>query len=78
MESYRTDLHICTHLCLKIYLLRMRGLLEGGFRVSPRCETPSYKYYLIMIKHSFCPKMRRKNFENRFTNKNLMSKNAFE
>ena len=27
-----------------------------------------------MIKHSFSPKMCRKNFENRFTNKNLMSK----
>ena len=23
-------------------------------------ETPSYKYYLIMIKHSFSPKMSRK------------------
>ena len=31
-----------------------------------------------MIKHSFSPKMCRKNFENQFTNKNLMSKNAFE
>ena len=48
------------------------------FRVSPCCETPSYKYYLIMIKHSFSPKMWRKNFENRFTNKNLMSKKFFE
>ena len=28
----------------------------------------------IMIKHSFSPKMCRKNFENRFTNKNLMPK----
>ena len=27
-----------------------------------------------MIKHSFSPKMCRKNFENRFTSKNLMSK----
>ena len=27
-----------------------------------------------MIKHSFSPKMCRKNFENRFTNKDLMSK----
>ena len=35
-------------------------------------------YYLIMTKHSFSPKMHRKNFENRFTNKNLMSKNVFE
>ena len=31
-----------------------------------------------MIKHSFSPKMFRKNFENRLTYKNLMSKNAFE
>ena len=31
-----------------------------------------------MIKHSFSPKMCRKNSENRFTNKNLMSINAFE
>ena len=31
-----------------------------------------------MIKRSFNPKMCRKNFENRFTNKNLMSKNVFE
>ena len=31
-----------------------------------------------MIKNFFSPKMCRKNFENRFTNKNLMSKNAFE
>ena len=31
-----------------------------------------------MIKHSFSPKMCRKNFENRFTNKKLMSKNVFE
>ena len=46
------------------------------FRVSPRCETPSYKYYFIRIEHSFGPKMCRKNFENRFTNKKLMSKNA--
>ena len=48
------------------------------FRVSPRFETPSYKYYLTMIKHSFSPKMYRKNFENRFTNINLMSKKVFE
>ena len=33
---------------------------------------PSYK------KHSFSPKMCRKHFENRFSNKNLMSKNVFE
>ena len=52
--------------------------LKEVFRVSPRCETPSYKYYLSMIKHSFSPKMCRKNFENRFTNKQLMSKNVFE
>ena len=31
-----------------------------------------------MIKHSFSPKMCRKNFENRFTNKKFMSKNVFE
>ena len=31
-----------------------------------------------MIKHALSRKMCRKNFENRFTNKNLMSKNAFE
>ena len=31
-----------------------------------------------MIKHSFSPKMCRKNFDNRLTNKNLMSKNVFE
>ena len=31
-------------------LLLMQGLLEGGFNcVSLRCESPSYKYYLIMI-----------------------------
>ena len=48
------------------------------FHLSPRCETSSYKYYLIMIKHSFSPKMCRKNFDNRSTNKNLMSKNVFE
>ena len=48
------------------------------FCVSPRCESPSYKYYLIMIWHSFSPKMRRKTFENRFTNKHLTSKNVFE
>ena len=29
-----------------------------------------------MIKQSFSPKMCRKNFENRFTNKNFMSKNV--
>ena len=28
----------------------------------------------LKIKHSFIPKMCRKNFENRFTNKKLMSK----
>ena len=33
---------------------------------------------IIMIKHSFSPKMCRKNFENRFTNKTLTSKNVFE
>ena len=39
----------------------------------------TYKYYLIMIKHSFSPKMSRcrKKNENRFTNKKLMSKNVF-
>ena len=31
-----------------------------------------------MIKHSFSRKMRRKNFDNRLTNKNLMSENVFE
>ena len=31
-----------------------------------------------MIYHSFSPKMCRKNSENRFTNKNLTSKNVFE
>ena len=31
-----------------------------------------------MIKHSFSPKMCRKNFDNQLTNKNLMSKNVFE
>ena len=35
-------------------------------------------HYLIMIKRSFCPKMRPKNCGNRFTNKNLMSKNVSE
>ena len=55
----------------------MRHLLKGVFfRVSPRCETPSYKYYLIMIAHSFSPKMCCKKFENRFTNENLTSKNV--
>ena len=54
-------------------------LYAGSFRrsffcISPCCETPSYKYYLIMIKHYFSPKMYRKNFEYRFTNKNLMFK----
>ena len=34
--------------------------LKDVFRVSQRCETPSYKYYLIMIKHSFSLKMRRR------------------
>ena len=52
----------------------MRGLLEEKevFRVSLCCE--SLLYTLIMIKHFFSPKMCCKNFENRFTNKNLMSK----
>ena len=50
--------------------------LEGVFRVSQRFETPSYKYYLFMIYHSYIPKMCRKQFENRFTNTNLMSKNV--
>ena len=31
-----------------------------------------------MIQHSFSPKICRKSFENRFTNKNLISKNGFE
>ena len=31
-----------------------------------------------MIKQSFSPKMCRKNFENRFTNKILTSKNVFD
>ena len=31
-----------------------------------------------MISHTFSDKMCRENFENRFTNKNLMSKNVFE
>ena len=31
-----------------------------------------------MIKHSFSPKMCHKNLENRFKNKDLMSKNVFE
>ena len=31
-----------------------------------------------MNEHSFSPKMCRKNFDNRLTNKNLMSKNVFE
>ena len=48
------------------------------FPVSPRCETRSYNYYFIMIKHSFSAKMCRKSFYNRLTNKNLMSKNIFE
>ena len=53
--------------------------LKDVFRVSQRCETPSYKYYLIMIKHSFSLKMRRqKKNENRFTNRTLMSKNVLE
>ena len=55
-----------------------RSFRRSFFCVSPRCETPSYMHYLIMIKHSISPKMCRKNFENRFTNKNLMSKNVFE
>ena len=33
---------------------------------------------IIMIKHSFTPKMCHNNFDNRLTNKNLMSKNVFE
>ena len=37
-----------------------------GFCVSPRYETPSYKYYHYLV------------FENRFTNKTLTSKNVFE
>ena len=41
-------------------------------------ETLPYKYYLIMDKHYFSPKMCHKKFENRFTNKNLTSKNVFE
>ena len=47
---------------------------KEDFRVSPRCESPSYKHNHIMINHSFSPKMFRKKFENRFTNENLMSK----
>ena len=42
------------------------------------CESSAYKYYLIMIKNSFSPKMCRKKFENRFTNKNLVSINVLE
>ena len=33
---------------------------------------------IIMIKYSFSPKMCRTNFDNRLTNKNVMSKNVFE
>ena len=58
----------------------MRHVLGGVFFfcISSGCETPSHKYDLIMIKHSFnSPKTFHRNFENLFTNKNLMSKNFF-
>ena len=52
--------------------------LGHALKFSPCCDTPPYKYYLNMIKHSFSPKMCHKHFENWFTNKNLISKNIFE
>ena len=56
----------------------VRSFQKDVFHVSPCCETHSYKYYLTMIKHSFSPKMCRKNFDSWLTNKNLMSKYIFE
>ena len=56
----------------------MPGFLEGGFsRITMLWNTLIQVLY-DHVKHSFSPKMYRKNFANRFTNKNLMSKNAFE
>ena len=41
--------------------------LKEVFGISQWCEIPSYKYYSIMIKQSFSPKMCCTKFENRFT-----------
>ena len=66
------------HVLRKILLLCMRGLLEGGFSGFTMLWITLIQihvYYLIMIKHSFSPKMCCIFFFlNRVTNTNLMSK----
>ena len=49
----------------------MRHLLEGGF-------SPITALWDTLIQILSYPKMCRKNFENRFTKKNIMTKNVFE
>ena len=59
-------------------LSMQQHLLEEGFS---RITTLWNSFIQISSYHDlafFSPKMCRKNFENRFTNKNLTSKNVFE
>ena len=55
----------------------MRGLLEGDFS---RITTLRINLIQILSYHdlAFSPKMCRKNFENRFKNKNVTCKKSFE
>ena len=67
---------------MNLYLLHMRHLLEVFVCVSTHYETASYKYYpyLVVLFSYNVPqkKKKKKKNENRFTNKNLTSKNIFE
>ena len=59
-------------------LLSLHHPLETTFLHSSCSKTPTYKYDIIIPLHSKSRKKCHKNFENRFTNKNLTPKSDLD